>query len=142
MPNSPDPSKHQNSFFKELVLINAQANPPEEWRASLKLLVSALLALILWGFLGYVAVFHLLTSRQFAQKVADLPAADPARVAQMEKAMIGFNSTVQTLYALLTPLATAVTGYFFAVSGSSRGSFELAKPALPERSSEPKPPEA
>ncbi|MBH8561354.1 hypothetical protein I8748_04035 [Nostoc sp. CENA67] len=108
-----------SNFFQRWILVNAQANPPQEWRDSFKLIVSAALALSLWIFLGGIAVLHFQVSREFSRKIADLPVQDNAKVNQIEKAALSVNDTAKTLYALITPLATAVTGYFFAASSSA-----------------------
>ena len=40
------PNKLSQGFLRELVFLNAQNNPPHEWRDSVKLIVSAFLALL------------------------------------------------------------------------------------------------
>jgi hypothetical protein len=107
-----------NNFFKRWILINAQANPPEEWRNSFKLIVSALLAVSLWGFLGVIAFRHFQASSELSRQLAATDSQDNGKIDNIEKAFTGINDTAKTLYTLITPLATAITGYFFAISGS------------------------
>lgn len=116
---SRESSKNIIHFVQDWILLNAKANSPEDWRDSLKLIVAAALAFCLWFLLGRIAILHIEASREFARKIADLPAKDTDRVDQIEKAALGFEGTVKTLYALVTPLATAVTGYFFSASALS-----------------------
>ncbi|HEY9600514.1 MAG TPA: hypothetical protein V6C85_02825 [Allocoleopsis sp.] len=111
-------NKSLKNFFQELIVLNALANPPKEWRDSTKLIVSALLAISLWGFLGVIAFKHFQASLEFSRQLAATAPSDKGAVDRIDKAYTGVNETAKTLYALITPLATAITGYFFAASGS------------------------
>lgn len=108
-----------SNTIERLIVLHTEANPPQEWRDSFKLVVSAFLALSLWFFLGTIAFSHFQASCELSRKIANLPEQDNAKVDQIQKAALSFNDTAKTLYALITPLATAVTGYFFAASGST-----------------------
>jgi hypothetical protein len=131
--NRTQPSNRQNRniihFIQDLILYNAKANSPDNWRDSFKLIIAAALSFGLWFMLGSIAIIHIESSREFARKIADLPTKDTEKVAQIEKAALGFESTVKTLYALVTPLATAVTGYFFAASAINRERKEFTSQA-------------
>lgn len=124
--NKTSPTNHKvvtidtlSDKIERLIVLHTKANPPAEWRDSFKLSVSALLAGSLWIFLGIIALSHVQASGEFSRKIANLPEQDSAKVDQIQKAALSFNDTAKTLYALITPLATAVTGYFFAASGST-----------------------
>jgi hypothetical protein len=112
------PNKPSQGFLRELVFLNAQNNTPHEWRDSVKLIVSAFLAVSLWSFLGMIAFRHFQASLEFSQKLAETAPSDNDTASRIEKASTGVNDTAKTLYTLITPLATAITGYFFAASGS------------------------
>lgn len=123
-------SKYTPSNFPQpWILVNAQPNPTPEWRDSFKLIVSAVLALCLWLFLVGIAILHFQVSCEFSRKIADLPVQDNVKVEQIEKAALSVNDTAKTLYALITPLATAVTGYFFAASSSATSLIKSEKNA-------------
>lgn len=108
-----------SNFVQHWILVNAQAYRPQEWHDSFKLIVSAVLALSLWIFLVGIALLHFQVSCEFSRKISNLLVEDNAKVEQIEKAVLSINDTAKTLYALITPIATAVTGYFFAASGSA-----------------------
>lgn len=115
-------SKSTGDFLRSIILLGSIANTPQEWRESFKLVVSGVLALGLWGFLGWVAAFQLNSVTELSKQGANLAGQNGNQNAQIEKAIANVNDTAKTLYALLTPLATAVTGYFFAASSQGQSS--------------------
>jgi hypothetical protein len=96
---------------------NRNDNPPPEWRESTKLVVAAGLACCTWGVLGWLICSQFNNSVTFAEKIAALPPTDKDRISLMKEANDTVNKTSSSLYAFITPFATAITGYFFISSG-------------------------
>jgi hypothetical protein len=118
---------------------NAEMNTPPEWRESLKAGISALLAISLWIFLGWIASSQLQQSKEYAAQIAKVLPTDKDKINLIERAAERVDKTANALYAILTPIATAVTGYFFISQGvpSSRQGLKQQVPELPTSDSSP-----
>lgn len=103
-----------NEFLKKVIEYN---NPPE-WRESTKILTATFLAISSWSLLGWLAYSQFKTTQSFADRLAADPLGDKERIALIKDANETVNKTASSLYALLIPIATAVTGYFFISSGT------------------------
>lgn len=110
--------------FERLWQVINRAYQPSEFRSNIRLWSAALLAAALWIVLGRVAWGQFSSSQAFAMKIAtqavsDSPAATESTARVQEKIQIYKQanemvaSSAQTIYTFLTPLVTAVTGYFF-----------------------------
>ena len=102
-----------NEFLKKVIEYN---NPPE-WRESTKILTATFLAISSWSLLGWLAYSQFTTSQSFAERLAAAP-VDKDRIALIKDANETVNKTASSLYALLIPIASAITGYFFVSSGT------------------------
>jgi hypothetical protein len=103
-----------NEFLKKIV----EYNTPSEWRESSKLVFAAILACGTWGVLGWLICSQFNNSVAFAEKIAAIPPGDKDRIALTKDANETVNKTASSLYAFITPFATAITGYFFISSGT------------------------
>ena len=122
------PSKPDDLFGKALEW-TVKLYKPEEFRSNVKLWGSGILALSLWFLLGALAWSHFEASRQFALKISTLsPKLEDGKISLVhqqevqliEKANTLVDSTSNRLYTFLTPIVTAVTGYFFVSATASR----------------------
>ncbi|ABW31967.1 hypothetical protein [Acaryochloris marina] len=101
---------------------------PEEFRSNVKLWGSGILALSLWCLLGMLAWSHFEASRKFANEISSLKPqleedgtislVHQQEIQLNEKANAMVDSTSNRLYTFLTPIVTAVTGYFFVSSAT------------------------
>jgi hypothetical protein len=107
---------------------NSLANTPIEWRESVKVTTSVLLASGLWMFLGWLAYSQFEQSKILSNRLMSTSSTDKDSIALIDKAADKVNNTANSLYALLTPFATAVTGFFFASSNSSKSKEEVPPP--------------
>lgn len=122
--------------------IFSKAYQPAEFRSNLKLWTAGLLAISLWIVLGNIAHNQFSSSREFASKLASLPVRvekekmsveGEERVKLIEKANNMVDSTARGLYTFLTPIVTAITGYFFvAASAPAPRATSGSQPARPE----------
>jgi hypothetical protein len=96
----------------------AEYNTPSEWRETGKLAIAAALACGTWGVLGWLVYSQFQNSVAFADKIATIPPSDKDRIALVKDANETVNKTASSLYAFITPFATAITGYFFISSGT------------------------
>ncbi|WP_310429210.1 hypothetical protein [Chamaesiphon sp. VAR_48_metabat_135_sub] len=103
-----------NEFLEKIV----EYNTPSEWRESFKLTVAAALACGTWYVLGWLICSQFSNSVAFAEKIAAIPPGDKDRIALTKDANETVNKTSSSLYAFITPFATAITGYFFISSGT------------------------
>jgi hypothetical protein len=88
-----------------------EASEYEEKRRSLKLNVAGLLAGSLWLVLLLAVVFQCYTGFIYSQKLSQLePSVDSAH---LEKSIQITKEAAQDVYTFLTPLATAITAFFF-----------------------------
>lgn len=118
----------ENSVFQKALEWTVTLYKPEEFRSNVKLWGSGLLALSLWILLGILAWSHFEASRKLAFQISALtPQLEDGKISLvhqekvqlLEKANIMVDSTSNRLYTFLTPIVTAITGYFF-VSSASR----------------------
>lgn len=107
----PDPSRQDVQFtFAEA-------------RKNYNTLLSGTLAKVLWYTLGGVVVLHFASVIVFSWRLADKPDLNDTNYPERVKSAIAsVNDTAKTLYTFLTPLATAVTGYYFTTIGASKSS--------------------
>jgi hypothetical protein len=96
----------------------AEYNTPSEWRETGKLAIAATLACGTWGILGWLVYSQFNNSVAFADRIATIPPGDKDRIALVKDANETVNKTASSLYAFITPFATAITGYFFISSGT------------------------
>jgi hypothetical protein len=96
-------------------------NPPPEWRESTKLIIAGFLAVSTWCVLGWLICSQFNNSVAFAEKIAALPPTEKDRINLIKEANDTVNKTSSSLYAFITPFATAITGYFFISSGILSG---------------------
>ena len=101
-------------FFKKVI----EYNTPSEWRESTKLLTATFLAISSWSLLGWLAYSQFKASESFARQIAAATPGDKDRVALIKDANETVNKTASSLYALLIPIASAITGYFFVSSAT------------------------
>jgi hypothetical protein len=91
---------------------------PGEWRESFKLIVAALLATGTWFVIGNTMYSQLESSHKFANKIVPKDAIDTPlnqeKISNIKDAQDMVDRTSSSIYALLTPIATVMTGYFFA----------------------------
>jgi hypothetical protein len=94
------------------------SNTPPEWRESVKLLIAALLALGCWGLLGWMFFAQV----QYSYTVSDnlRKPENKDQIVVIKDARDGVNQTASSIYAILTPIAASITGYFFVASGSGK----------------------
>jgi hypothetical protein len=109
----------------DLVRMNANANTPPEWRESVKLGLAGILALGCWSLLGWILASQFLSSRTTADKIE--AAKDSTQVALIKDAHEVVDRTASSIYSLLTPIATAITGYFFVSTGSPKKTADKIK---------------
>jgi len=113
------PAKVSSTEFEKLYRLFSAAYQPTESRSNVKLWGSALLALMLWVLLISLAWSHFQSTKETAAKRAALPIdATDRQVDLIEKSSDMVNSTASSLYTFLTPVVTAITGYFFVASSS------------------------
>jgi hypothetical protein len=97
---------------------------PGEWRESVKLIVSALLATGTWAVIGITLYSQLESSHKFANKIvpgnAIATPLNQEKISNIKDAQDMVDRTSSSIYALLTPIATAITGYFFASTGAKK----------------------
>ncbi len=96
-------------------------NQPPEWRENVKLVMAATLAGGTWIIVGWLIYSQFTNSVAFAEKIATLNPADKDRISLIKDANETVNKTSSSLYAFITPFATAITGYFFISSGILSG---------------------
>lgn len=113
--------------FEELWSVISRAYQPVEFRSNLKLWTAGLLAISLWIVLGHVALNQFASSKEFAGRLASLPVKiekekmsieGEERVKLLEKANNMVDASANRLYTFLTPIVTAITGYFFVAASA------------------------
>jgi hypothetical protein len=118
----------ENNVFQKALEWTVTLYKPEEFRSNVKLWGSGILSLSLWILLGVLAWSHFESSRKLALQMSSLtPQLEDGKISLVhqekvqliEKANTMVDSTSNRLYTFLTPIVTAITGYFF-VSSSSR----------------------
>ncbi len=88
-----------------------------ESRETLKSVFAIILGTGSWILLGWLIYAQFVESVFFARKIAQLEPTEKDKIALIKDANETVNKTTNSLYALLTPVATAITGYFFISSG-------------------------
>lgn len=125
-PPSREPNE-ESSLLVALHKVLAEAYQPTEFRSNVKLWGAAILALGLWSLIGSIAWNQFQATKEYAMKLADLTPsvegeqiglAHQERIRQIEKSVVLVDSTSDRLYTFLSPVVTAVTGYFFVAAGS------------------------
>jgi hypothetical protein len=111
-------SFESEQLIRDLIRANATANPPPEWRESVKLMVAALLAIGFWTLLGWILFAQFQYSLTVSDKIEKSQNKD--QITTIKDARDGVNQTSNSIYALLTPIAGSITGYFFVSSGSGK----------------------
>ncbi len=96
---------------------NEGHNTPPEWRESSKLIIAGILACGTWSVLGWLICSQFQNSVSFAEKIAALPPTATDKINIIKEANDTVNKTSSSLYAFITPFATAISGYFFISSG-------------------------
>ena len=95
--------------------------PPDEKRKNFRTWVAGALAIGLWGLLGVVVLIHIVgvacAARSLASTIhsSETLTEDSVQLkTQVVEESVGLvDNSSKTLYAFLTPLATAITGYYF-----------------------------
>lgn len=118
--------------------INHNSSP--EWRENTKLVMAATLAGGTWIVLGWLIYSQFTNTVSFAEKIATLNPADKDRISLIKEANETVNKTSSSLYAFITPFATAITGYFFISSGILSGKKNESDSKKMTDSEEPKTP--
>jgi hypothetical protein len=108
----------RDQLIRDLIRMNASINTPPEWRESVKLIVAAFLALGCWSLLGWLLFAQFQYSLAVSAKLEKPENKD--RIVFIKDARDGVNQTSNSIYALLTPIAASITGYFFVSSGSGK----------------------
>jgi hypothetical protein len=102
---------------------------PADFRENIKVIVAASLAAGCWISYGVLMHTQFAASRDAAAKITAftdspklLTPEDEKRIAIIKDANSVINQTASSIYALITPVATAITGYFFISSGLKKSS--------------------
>jgi hypothetical protein len=102
---------------------------PTDFRENIKVIVAASLAAGCWISYGVLIHTQFAASRDAAAKITAftdspklLTPEDEKRIAIIKDANSVVNQTASSIYALITPVATAITGYFFISSGLKKSS--------------------
>jgi hypothetical protein len=128
------------TMSKIIHLIRSTMETPSDFRENSKMIVAFSLAAGCWISYGVLIHTQFSASREAAAKItafADPQKAispdDEKRISIIKDANAVVNQTASSIYSLLTPIATAVTGYFFLSSGfKSSNSTEEEKPSDPD----------
>lgn len=91
---------------------------PEEKRKTFRLNMAGGLAGILWLSLLLVILYHCVSTFWFSNKLSQLKAEEKSSF--IEEAIQANHETAQSIYTFLTPLAAAVTAFFFDANGFNR----------------------
>ncbi len=102
---------------------------PVDFRENIKVIVAASLAAGCWISYGVLIHTQFAASRDAAAKITAFTTTqkaitpeDEKRIAIIKDANSVVNQTASSIYALITPVATAITGYFFISSGLKKNS--------------------
>jgi hypothetical protein len=130
-----------NGFWRNLIyklsLMNAKYNTPSEWRESVKTVVAGGLAIGCWVILGSLFWSQFDASRKSAAaieavaiSIKGLPASKEEQqlAAEQRREQVSIikdahdmvNQTASSIYVLITPVATAITGYIFVSSATKK----------------------
>jgi hypothetical protein len=139
--NHNDDHEPGNGFWRNLIyklsLMNAKHNTPSEWRESVKTVVAGGLAIGCWVILGSLFWSQFDASRKsaaaieaVASSIKGLPTSkeDQQLAAEQRREQVAIikdahnlvNQTASSIYVLITPVATAITGYIFVSSATKK----------------------
>lgn len=118
-----------NDGFEKIWTIFSKTYQPVEFRSNLKLWSAAILAGSLWVVLGKIALGQFSSSQEFARSISSqvnkvkvengrLSPEIEQKIQIIRQSNDMVASSAQNLYAFLTPIVTAVTGYFFVASSA------------------------
>jgi hypothetical protein len=91
---------------------------PGEKRKNYRLYVAGGLAGILWLSLLGVIAYHCFSTFHFSRRLSELKTEEES--SSVKEAIQMNQETAQSIYTFLTPLAAAVTAFFFDANGSSK----------------------
>jgi hypothetical protein len=91
---------------------------PGEQRKNYRLYVAGGLAAILWLSLLGVIAYHCFSTFYFSRQLSQLKTEEKS--SSVKEAIQMSQETAQSIYTFLTPLAAAVTAFFFDANGSSK----------------------
>ena len=95
------------------------ASPINEFIKKTNTAIAGGLAISLWVMLVITVVWHIWSISQLNQKFwSDTNKLSDAQV-KMEKSLSAISDTAKTLYAVITPIAVTITGFYFQTSSSS-----------------------
>lgn len=101
-------------LFKNLDLSQTESPSPAEKRKTFKTKIAGWLAVGLWVGLIIVYLGHLTAIVYLSVLLVNPPASDdPTRLERFDRSFVAINDTAKTIYSFLTPLATAITSYYF-----------------------------
>jgi hypothetical protein len=136
------PKKIKNNKIYDNLANSLFPSSPSEWRENVKMMMAAGLAIGSWIMLGALLWSHFDASRKSAETITgfvtnpvnkDLkPEERVARVAVLKDAHELVDKTSNSIYVLVMPLATAITGFFFISSGLAKKNVEQSE--LPQKS--------
>jgi hypothetical protein len=119
----------QNNSHNYNSLMRFILGTPTDFRENIKVIVAASLAAGCWISYGVLIHTQFAASRDAAAKITAftdspklLTPEDEKRIAIIKDANSVVNQTASSIYALITPVATAITGYFFISSGFKKSS--------------------
>lgn len=91
---------------------------PNEQRKNYRLYIAGGLAAILWLSLLSVIAYHCFSTFYFSRRLSQLKSEEDSTY--VKEAIQMNQETAQTIYTFLTPLAAAVTAFFFDVKASNK----------------------
>lgn len=119
----------QNNSHNYTSLMRFILGTPTDFRENIKVIVAASLAAGCWISYGVLIHTQFAASRDAAAKITAftntqkaITPEDEKRIAIIKDANSVVNQTASSIYALITPVATAITGYFFISSGLKKSS--------------------
>jgi hypothetical protein len=114
----------QNNLHGFSSWIRSTIGTPTDFRENIKVIVAASLAAGCWISYGVLLHTQFEVNREAATKITAfantktaITPEDEKRIAIIKDANSIVNQTASSIYALITPVATAITGYFFISSG-------------------------
>jgi hypothetical protein len=120
----------KNSRIRDNLANSLFPSSPSEWRENVKMMMAAGLAIGSWIMLGSLLWSHFDASRKSAATITEFiaspvnkdlkPEERLARVAALKDAHELVDKTSNSIYVLVMPLATAITGFFFISVGLTK----------------------
>jgi hypothetical protein len=92
---------------------------PLESRENLKSIFAIIIGTGSWILLGWLIYAQFVETVSFARKIERLEPTEKDKISLIKEANEMVNKTTNSSYTLLTPVATAITGYFFISSGAA-----------------------